>query len=423
MHVRPDHSIPKLAQTTLSTSLAAGCLTLLLAGWALALPAPDVASGVQTREAVPVEPAAAPRPAAASSAPAAAVTPQRPAGTPAPFAEVTREAKRFDGYLPVWTRDDKTWIEIPAILIDQPMFFASSLVGGIGIGGLWPGMMGREYIVSLRRVGNNVLLLARNQHARAPIGTTLAMAVRESYSDSLLGIAPLAAAPQSGTGALLVDAAVLLGGDINGSQTTLEALFRLSYALDRNGSGVERVRAQAQGLYLTMRNHYSIAKMPATPAAAPGAAPPNPGAQPSPPESVPDPRSLFLAYAYTLAPLPAQPMKPRMADPRVGYFNSSFKNFGDDTQEGKRTHFINRWRLEKKDPAAVVSEPKEPIRVVMDRNIPEPWRMPLREAAQEWNKAFEKAGFRNAMSIEQQQADAVGSHLDMLGNVVEINGV
>jgi hypothetical protein len=406
MHVRPDHSIPKLAQTTLSTSLAAGCLTLLLAGWALALPAPDVASGVQTREAVPVEPAAAPRPVAASSAPAAAVTPQRPAGTPAPFAEVTREAKRLDGYLPVWTRDDKIWIEIPAILIDQPMFFASSLVGGIGIGGLWPGMMGREYIVSLRRVGNNVLLLARNQHARAPIGTTLALAVRESYSDSLLGLAPLAAAPQSGTGALLVDAAVLLGGDINGSQTTLETLFRLSYALDRNGSGVERVRAQAQGLYLTMRNHYSIAKMPAAPTAAPGASPPNPGAQPTPPESVPDPRSLFLAYAYTLAPLPAQPMKPRMADPRVGYFNSSFKNFGDDTQEGKRTHFINRWRLEKKDPTAVVSEPKEPIRVVMDRNIPEPWREPLREAAQEWNKAFEKAGFLDALAIEQQPADA-----------------
>ena len=283
MHVRLNHSTAKLAQTALRTSLAAGCLTLLLAGGAIALPASDVASGQQTKEAVPVGPAAAPRPVAASSAPAVAVMPPRAAGSPAPFAEVTREAKRLDGYLPVWTRDDKTWIEIPATLVDQPMFFASSVVGGIGIGGLWPGMMGREYIVSLRRVGNNVLLLARNHYARAPIGTTLALAVRESYSDSLLGLAPLAAAPQIGTGALLVDAAVLLGGDINGSQTTLETLFRLPYALDRNGSGVERVRAQAQGLYLTMRNHYAIAKMPAPPAAAPGAAPPNPGAQPSPP--------------------------------------------------------------------------------------------------------------------------------------------
>ena len=134
MHVRLDHSTPKLAQTALRTSLAAGCLTLLLAGGAIALPASDVTSGVLTREAAPVEPTAAPRPVAASSAPAAAVMAQRPAGTPAPFAEVTREAKRLDGYLPVWTRDDKTWIEIPATLVDQPMFFASSVVGGIGIG-------------------------------------------------------------------------------------------------------------------------------------------------------------------------------------------------------------------------------------------------------------------------------------------------
>ena len=415
MNVRSDNALTKLAQCAFKTGLAASSLALLLVGSAIAAPAFEIAAVVQTSVVVPVEPVVAPRPVAAASAPTPtptptpAVTPQRPAsvsGAPAPFAEVTREAKRVDGYLPVWTRDDKTWIEIPATLIDQPMFFASSVVGGIGIGGLWPGMMGREHIVSLRRVGNNVLLLARNQLARAPAGTALARAVSESYSDSLLGVAPLAAAPQSGTGALLVDAAVLLGGDINGTQTTLETLFRLPYALDRNSSGVERVRAKAEGLYVTMRNHYAITKMPAPPATAPGAASPNPGSQPSPPGSVPDARSLFLAYAYTLAPLPAQPMKPRMADSRVGYFNTSFTNFGDDAQEGKRTHYINRWRLEKKDPAAELSEPKEPIRVVLDRNIPQAWRKPLREAAEEWNKAFEKAGFRNALSIEQQQTDA-----------------
>ena len=406
-----------LANRTLASGLAAGSLTLLLAGCATAVSAPETAPAAQTTPppapAVPAAPAVAPRSAAAGSAPAAApaavATPPRPAavpGAPAPFAEVTREAKRVDGYLPVWTRDDKTWIEIPTALLDKPMFFASSIAGGMGIGGLWPGMMGREHIVSLRRVGNTVQLLARNQLARAPAGTTLARAVGESYSDSLLGAAPLAAAPQNGTGALLVDASVLLGGDITGTQTTLEALFRLPYALDRSNSGVERVRTQAAGLYVTMRNHYAIPKMPAPPAMAPGATPPNPGALPSPPGSVPDARSLFMAYAYTLAPLPAQPMKSRLADPRVGYFNSSFTNFGDDTQEGKRTHFINRWRLEKKDPAAALSEPKEPIRVVLDRNIPEPWRKPLREAAEEWNKAFEKAGFRNALAIEQQPADA-----------------
>ena len=176
MNVRSDNALTKLAQCAFKTGLAASSLALLLVGSAIAAPAFEIAAVVQTSVAVPVEPVVAPRPVAAASAPTPtpAATPQRPAsvsGAPAPFAEVTREAKRVDGYLPVWTRDDKTWIEIPATLIDQPMFFASSVVGGIGIGGLWPGMMGREHIVSLRRVGNNVLLLARNQLARAPAGT------------------------------------------------------------------------------------------------------------------------------------------------------------------------------------------------------------------------------------------------------------
>jgi Met-zincin/Domain of unknown function (DUF5117) len=403
---RVNPRLPNLHRIPL-TAAAASAMALLLTACATTGPAPDAPARAAA-------PAAAPKPAEAGSAPSAAaptataaVRPAPQAGAPAPFAEVTRGARRSDGYLPLWTRDEKTWIEIPAALLDQPMFLGMSVAGGMGSGPFWPGMMlGREQIVVLRRVGNTVQLLARNQHARAPAGTPLARAVGESYSDSLLGAAPLAAAPQPGRGALLVDAAVLLGGDIAGTQTMLEVRFRLPYALDRANSSIDRARTQAAGLYLTMRAHFAVPKLPAPPAMAPGAPPPNPAAQPNPPGSVPDARSLFLATTYTLAPLPALPMKPRLADPRVGYFTSSFMNFGDDTQEGRRTHFIERWRLEKKDPAAALSEPKEPIRVVLDRNIPERWRKPLREAALEWNKAFERAGFRNAISVEQQPADA-----------------
>ena len=346
---------------------------------------------------------------------ATSTAPARPPalpGAPPPFAETTREAKRSDGFLPVWTRDDKTWLEIPAALLDKPMFFGSSAASGLGERFFYPGLMGREHIVLLRRVGNTVQLVARNQHARAPEGTPLARAVAESYSDSLLGAAPLAAAPHLQSKALLVDAALLLGGDIAGLQTSLEATYRLPYSLDRANSSIERARTQPAGLHLTVRLHYTVPKMPAPPVLAPGAPPPNPAALPNPPGTVPDARSLFVGQTYTLAPLPAEPMKVRAADPRVGYFTTSFVNFGDDSQEGRRTHIIERWRLEKKDPAAALSEPKEPIRIVLDRNIPEQWRAPLREAAVEWNKAFERAGFRNAVSVEQQAADADWSTLE-----------
>ena len=398
---------PNMKLLTLhQTALALGCLTLAVAGCATAV-TPPVAPAQAQPTAPPAPPAAAASAPAVSGAPTGvAVRPPVAPGAPPPFAEVTRDAKRADGHLPVWTRDDRTWIEIPAALLDQPMFLGSSISGGLGERGFFAGLMGRERIVVLRRVGNTVQLVARNQHARAPVGTPLARAVAESYSDSLLGAAPLAAAPHAQSKALLVDAALLLGGDLTGAQTALESTFRLPYSLDRANSSIERVRTLPAGLHLTMRQHFALPRLPAPPVFSPGGPPPNPAALPNPPQSLPDARSLFLGISYTLAPLPAQPMKARLADPRVGYFITSFMNFGDDTQEGRRTHFINRWRLEKQDPAAPVSEPKEPIRVVLDRNIPEQWRAPLREAALEWNKAFERAGFRNAITVEQQAADA-----------------
>ena len=343
------------------------------------------------------------------------VAPTRPAAPPRAlpaFAEVTREAKRADGYLPVWTRDDKTWLEVPAALLDQPMFFGSSLAGGLGEGFFFPGLSGREHVVALKRVGNTLQLLARNQGARAPAGTPLALAVSESYSDSLLGAAPLVAAPHLQSKALLVDAQLLLGGDIAGAQTQLESAFRLPYALDRANSSIERAHSGPRGLAITLRQHFAVPKLPAPSVLAPGGPPPNPAALPNPPTAVPDARSLFLSQTLNLAPLPSPLMKTRLADPRVGYFTSSFVNFGDDKQEGRRTHVIERWRLEKQDPGAALSDPKEPIRVVLDRNIPEKWRAPLRDAALEWNKAFERAGFRNAISVEQQAADADWSTLE-----------
>ena len=387
-------------------------LAVLLTGCAAISPgaAPSAAA---PSEASPVI-ATAPGASAAAAAPVstASARPAQPPGALLPFADVTREAKRSDGYLPVWTRDDKVWLEIPAALLEKPFFFASSRASGLGERFFYPGLMGRGHSVVLRRVGNTVQLLAQNQHARAPAGTPLGLAVAESYSDSLLGSAPLAAAPNSQHKGLLVDATLLLGGDISGLQTVLESSYRLPYSLDRANSHIERTRTQADGTYITLRQHFSVPKLPAPPVMAPGAPPPNPASQPNPPQVVPDPRSLFVSQTYTLAPLPEQPMQTRRADARVGYFTQPFIDFGDDGAEGRRTHLVRRWRLEKKDPTALLSEPRQTIRVVMDRNIPEKWRAALRDGVLEWNKAFESAGFKNAITVEQQAANADWSSLE-----------
>ncbi|MBL8305909.1 MAG: zinc-dependent metalloprotease [Rubrivivax sp.] len=396
--IRPQQ-LHRFALTALAAATLAGCATTAPQATppVAAAPAAAPASGPD---------AAAPRAAGPAAGAAPAARPPAP-GTPPPFAEVTRDAKSSAGFLPLWTKDEKTWLEIPVELLNKPFFLGSSVASGLGQFPLLPGLMGGEQVVVLKRVGNNVQLVAPNRHARAPAGTPLGRAVTESYADSLLASAPLAAAPHAERKSLLVDAYALLGGDLLGIQTALEGAFRMPYSLDRGNSHIERARSTPQGTFFTLRSNYAVPKMPAPPVMAPGAPPPNPAMMPNPPRSLADARSMVVSHTLTLAPLPEQPMTPRLADQRVGYFTDAFVDHVSPTASpDRRTHYINRWRLEKKDPAAAVSEPKEPIRVVMDRNIPERWRDTVREGILLWNLAFERAGFRNAIVVEQQADDA-----------------
>ncbi|HEU0199902.1 MAG TPA: zinc-dependent metalloprotease, partial [Burkholderiaceae bacterium] len=316
-----------------------------------------------------------------------------------PFADVVRGARESRGFFGVWQQDDgRIWLEVGPDQLEKPFFFSISLASGLGERYFLPGLMGQEHVVVLRRFGNQLQLVAKNMRVRAPAGTPLARAVSESYSDSLLAAAPVMSAPHPERKTFLVDAAVLLGGDIAGAQTALDSAYRMGYALDRANGSIERTRTGDFGTFITYRSHFAVARMPAPPAQA--------LTGPNPPSTIPDPRSLFLTFTYNLVPLPAEPMRPRPADQRLGHFTTAFRDFGAMNADDRRTHYVERWRLEKKDPAAAVSEPKEPILVWLDRNIPEKYRDAVRAGVLEWNKAFERAGFKDAIVVRQQPDDA-----------------
>lgn len=401
----------RVSSVAVLAALASACATT---GTAPAASAPAAAatpaSGDKPAAAAPATAGAKPAAAAPTAAAAAAAAAPRPGEPPPPrpFADVIKDAKEFKGFLTLWQKDERTWLEIRNDQFDQPFFFGPSLAQGLGERFFWPGLMGQEQVVVFKRVGNNVQLLAKNLRVRAPAGTPLEVALRESYSDSLLAAAPVASAAHPERKSILVDASTLFGGDLAGAQTQLETAYRMPYALDRGNTAIERVRASDNGTFITVRQHYAVPKLPAPPVT-----PPPPGTpQPSTPQALPDGRSLFLAYTYTLAPLPKEPMRPRRADQRVGHFTTAFWDFADTDKGDARTHYIERWRLEKKDPQAAVSEPKEPILVWMDKNIPEQYRDAVKAGILEWNKAFERAGFRNAVEVRQQPADADWSTLE-----------
>src|SRR2546427_905066 len=129
-------------------------------------------------------------------------------------------------------------------------------------------------------------------------------------------------------------------------------------------------------------------------------------------DMVPDYRWIPLGVHYSILELPATPMRPRYADDRVGYFVSAMKNFSRDTAETFFVRYVNRWRLEKKDSSAAVSDPVKPITYYVDRTIPLEWRPYVRDGILEWNRAFEEAGIRNAIQVLDAPDDSLWSAED-----------
>ncbi|HEY9102712.1 zinc-dependent metalloprotease [Chitinimonas sp.] len=318
------------------------------------------------------------------------------------FAEVTKGARRLDGYFPLWEKGDKVWLEIPLSQLDQPFFFEIGRTHGIGEHGIYGSVMGPAYVASFRRLGDKIQLLAHNLRYTAPAGSPQSFAVRQGFSDSLLASAPLASLPSSERKAILVDASALLLADIPMGAYQLESVYRQSYSFDARQSAIIKSRAEADLTALQVTAHYAAAKLSPPPLHAPGAAP---LVRAPLPQTLPDARSLFLGYQYSLSRLPS-PMGPRLADDRIGHFVTTRWDFGDDSAVTPRVHYVNRWRLEKRDPNAALSEPKQPIVYWLDRNIPEKYRQAVREGVLAWNLAFERIGFKNAIEVRQQEADA-----------------
>lgn len=100
---------------------------------------------------------------------------------------------------------------------------------------------------------------------------------------------------------------------------------------------------------------------------------------------------------HSMVRLPENPMRPRRYDRRVGFFTVSFQDYASDKHQVEEVRYITRWRLEKKDPKADVSEPKKPIVFYVGREVPDKWKPWIKKGIEAWQPAFEAAGFKNAI--------------------------
>ena len=132
---------------------------------------------------------------------------------------------------------------------------------------------------------------------------------------------------------------------------------------------------------------------------------------------VPSPDAITVRMHHSFVQLPDNEYKARKFDPRSGFFGISYQDYATPIDQPLVKRFINRHRLEKKDPAAAMSEAVEPIIYYLDRGAPEPVKSALIEGASWWNQAFEAAGYKNAFQVKVLPADA--DPMDVRYNLIQ----
>ena len=119
---------------------------------------------------------------------------------------------------------------------------------------------------------------------------------------------------------------------------------------------------------------------------------------------VADPRGITLVLHFSIMKTPEAGYHSRIADDRVGHFLSATKDFSITDPDSNFVRYIDRWRLEPSDPHAKLSPPRKQIIWYVEDTVPLEYRPYVEEGISEWNKAFEKIGFRNAIAVRRQEA-------------------
>lgn len=291
------------------------------------------------------------------------------------FSEVTKGAKKYEGLFRMYEVDDHLYAEIRPSQFNQMYLAPIAIARGMASAGT-PLNFGDEWILTFRRVGDRVQLIRKNIHYEAPKGTPLARAVEQNFTDSVLKALPVVSI-NPGTQGVLID---------------FSSIFLTDFAqlglgpMDRSRSSWHKVKAFKNNVELEVEATFGSRLA---------------SSMSFGDDGVVDHRGVTLVIHYSLAKRPSSGYKPRYADQRVGHFISATKDFSKQT-DTTFVRRINRWRLEKANPSAKLSPPKKQLVWWVEDTVPHEYRPYVEEGILEWNKAFEKIGYRSALGVRWQ---------------------
>lgn len=310
---------------------------------------------------------------------------------PQTISALTAGLQKIDGLVPLYwdPADGRMLLEISRW--DAELLYQISLPTGVGSNpiGLDRGQLGATHVVRFERAGGKVLLVQPNYAFRALTENAAERrAVEESFARSVLWGFKVEAADGD---RVVVDATGFFLRDAHGVADRLRETEQGEFRLDESRSAFHLTATKGFPQNTEVETTLTFTSE-------------RPGQLVQ--QTAPTGRAVTVRQRHSLVALPGPGYRPRRLDPRVGVFGIDFYDYGTPLGEPLEQHWIVRHRLEKRDPAAAVSEPVKPIVYYVDQGTPEPIRSALVEGAAWWNQAFEAAGFRNAFQVRVLPADA-----------------
>ncbi|MFZ4507577.1 MAG: zinc-dependent metalloprotease [Fimbriimonas sp.] len=331
------------------------------------------------------------------------------------YEKAVKDLKKIDGPFVIYQRRKDVLIELPEDKIGKVFYIQAAFNTGVDPFNLQAGApIGNNAVDAFRWEKNeeSVSIVRPNLKYRWDKSDPLALASERTFPEAILGTFRIEQTnPEKKL--LLVNATALLNGDYLRLNEMIGALLGGPYQLDRERSGVEKVKGFAENTIVQMKLHYASPRggggSQAIDILGLGGG-----------NHLEDDRSASMKVTYNLWYPKETTYKPRLSDPRVGYFTQDFYDVGRFYNRDRTERYINRWNLQKKDPKAAVSEPVKPIVWTIDPSIPAKWRPSVKEGILRWNKAFDALGYKNAVQVQDAPTDADYDHADGRLNVIRM---
>ncbi|MFZ9330897.1 MAG: zinc-dependent metalloprotease [Chitinophagaceae bacterium] len=364
---------------------------------------------------------APPPPAAPAAAPAAPAAPPAPKTGPRSYKElITPKAKTSKGLFNVHKIDDKFYFEIKESLFGREIMAITRFSKVAGGGGVYGGELANQQVVKFEKgPDNKVFMRVVTVISVADSTQPIYRAVKNSNLDPIAASFDIKAFGADSTGAI-IDVTDYFKGDNQAVSISPSSKRRLNLiALQPDKSYIETIKS------FPINTEVRSVKTFGASAAMPGM-----GAAPSPFPSASLPAAnaagvVTLEINNSFILLPEKPMQKRLNDPRTGYFIDDYTVYSDDQQKTEESSFIVRWKLQPKKEdlekwkRGELVEPEKPIVYYIDPATPKKWRSYLIQGVNDWQAAFEKAGFKNAiMGKEWPEGDSTMSLEDARYSVI-----